>query len=134
MRWGMSHWYSTARVCIVAIRAAMALRSWPFINNMKKYAVIVAGGAGVRMGGALPKQFLLVHGRPVIWYTLNTFLSAYADLSVILVVPGDYRLAGLEVAASTRGPDRIRMADGGVSRFHSVRNGLELIGEASIVF
>ena len=101
---------------------------------MKKYAVIVAGGAGVRMGGALPKQFLLVNGRPVLWYTLNTFLSAYVDLSVILVVPGDYRLAGLDVAASTGAPERVRMVDGGVTRFHSVRNGLELIGEESIVF
>jgi 2-C-methyl-D-erythritol 4-phosphate cytidylyltransferase len=112
----------------------MALRSWPSINNMKKYAVIVAGGAGVRMGGALPKQFLLLRGKPVLWYTLNTFLSAYADLSVILVVSGDYRPAGLDVAASTGAPGRIRMADGGVTRFHSVRNGLELIGEESIVF
>jgi 2-C-methyl-D-erythritol 4-phosphate cytidylyltransferase len=101
---------------------------------MKKYVVIVAGGSGARMGGALPKQFLLVHGRPVLWYTLNTFLSAYADLSVILVVPGDYRPAGLDVVASTGAPERIRMADGGVTRFHSVRNGLELIGEESIVF
>ncbi len=101
---------------------------------MKKYAVVVAGGAGVRMGSAVPKQFLLVHGRPVLWYTLGTFLSAYADLSVILVIPGDHRQAAKEVATSTGAPERIRMVDGGVTRFHSVRNGLELIGEESIVF
>jgi 2-C-methyl-D-erythritol 4-phosphate cytidylyltransferase len=101
---------------------------------MKKYAVIVAGGAGVRMGASLPKQFLLVNDRPVLWYTLNTFLSAYADLSVILVVPGDFREAGGAVAVSCSDPDRIRLTDGGVTRFHSVRNGLELVDGASIVF
>ncbi len=43
---------------------------------MKKYAVIVAGGSGSRMGSLLPKQFLLIHNKPVLWYTLNAFLES----------------------------------------------------------
>ena len=39
---------------------------------MKKYAVIVAGGAGMRMGGSLPKQFLLLKDKPVLYYTIKT--------------------------------------------------------------
>jgi 2-C-methyl-D-erythritol 4-phosphate cytidylyltransferase len=44
---------------------------------MNKYAVIVAAGSGTRMGGAMPKQFLLVNNKPVLYYTLLTFLNAF---------------------------------------------------------
>ena len=53
---------------------------------MKKYAVIVGGGTGKRMGNIIPKQFLLLKGKAVVWYTLDTFLRAYHDLQVILVL------------------------------------------------
>ena len=56
-----------------------------FIENMKKYAIIVAGGTGRRMGSAIPKQFLLLHDKPVLFYTLKAFLEAYDDLQIILV-------------------------------------------------
>ena len=42
---------------------------------MKKYAVIVAGGSGQRMGGATPKQFLLLKGKPLLQYTIQSFLD-----------------------------------------------------------
>ena len=54
---------------------------------MKKYAVIVAGGTGKRMGNIIPKQFLLLKGKAVLWYTLDTFLRAYNDVKIILVLP-----------------------------------------------
>jgi 2-C-methyl-D-erythritol 4-phosphate cytidylyltransferase len=101
---------------------------------MKKYAVIVAGGIGVRMGATVPKQFLPVHGKPVLWYTLNTFLKAYDDMQIILVVPGDHREAGRQAAADCCAPDRIRITDGGITRFHSVREGLGLIEGESVIF
>ena len=57
---------------------------------MKKYAIIVAGGSGLRMGTATPKQFLLIHEKPILWYTLHTFLKSYKDIHIILVLPADY--------------------------------------------
>ena len=57
---------------------------------MKKYAVIVAGGSGSRMGSVLPKQFLLIHNKPILWYTLHTFLKSYKDIQIILVLPAEY--------------------------------------------
>jgi 2-C-methyl-D-erythritol 4-phosphate cytidylyltransferase len=95
--------------------------------EMKKYAIIVAGGAGVRMGTTVPKQFLEVHGRPVLWYTLRTFLSAYADLEIVLVVPEEHLETAGELIKGLAGVERIRLASGGDTRFHSVRNGLEKI-------
>ena len=102
---------------------------------MKKYAIIVAGGAGVRMGTTVPKQFLLLHGRAVLWYTLRTFLSADSDMQVVLVVPEAHLETAVELIKGLAGVERIRLACGGDSRFHSVRNGLEKIkGEESVIF
>src|SRR5882757_6996932 len=96
--------------------------------SMKKYAVIVAGGSGSRMGTPVPKQFLLLQGKPVLWYTLNTFLSAYEDLVVVLVVPGVHREGAQAVVDEMGAPEqgRIHLVEGGVTRFDSVRNGLAL--------
>lgn len=94
---------------------------------MKKYAVIVAGGAGLRMGTQVPKQFLLLKGKPVLWYTLNVFLDAYADLEIILVLPEEHMETGKAIIYSTHAPHRIRMVAGGATRFHSVKNGLRAV-------
>lgn len=101
---------------------------------MKKYAVIVAGGSGLRMGTSLPKQFLPLLGKPVLWYSLNTFLNAFNDLEIILVLPQNHVAAGEAIVSTTSDPARIRITVGGETRFHSVKNGLALIDEQSIVF
>ncbi len=101
---------------------------------MKKIAVIVAGGSGTRMNTQLPKQFLLLNGKPVLYYTIHTFLKAYADLQVILVLPDEYIAAGQEIIDAYFDYDRIRITAGGRTRFHSVQNGLELVEDESIVF
>jgi 2-C-methyl-D-erythritol 4-phosphate cytidylyltransferase len=101
---------------------------------MKMYAVIVAGGSGSRMGGNLPKQFMLLKDRPVLYYTLKTFLEAYTDLQIILVLPVDYADLGQEIIDAYFDKDRIRIIEGGETRFQSVKNGLSLIEEESIIF
>lgn len=101
---------------------------------MKKFAVIVAGGAGTRMGGQLPKQFMLLHDKPVLYYTLQTFLSAYTDMEVILVLPAEYTDMGQEIIDAWFDKSRIRITIGGNTRFQSVKNGLSLVTEESIVF
>lgn len=101
---------------------------------MEKYAVIVAGGSGLRMGTAIPKQFLLLRDKPVLWYTLTAFLDSFPDLQVILVLPEQHLDTGKQILRSTSDPDRIWMTTGGDTRFHSVRNGLQHIQRHSIVF
>ena len=101
---------------------------------MNKYAVIVAGGNGSRMNSTVPKQFLLLNNKPVLYYTLDTFLKAYQDLKVILVLPEEYVATGQEIIDAWFDYKRIRITVGGRTRFHSVQNGLQLIEEESIVF
>lgn len=101
--------------------------------GMKKYAVIVAGGSGSRMGAPVPKQFLLLQGRPVLWYSLNTFLAAYDDLTVILVVPAGHWELGKTLVTGVSEPGRVRMVEGGETRFLSVQNGLRLVERESVV-
>jgi 2-C-methyl-D-erythritol 4-phosphate cytidylyltransferase len=101
---------------------------------MKKYAVIVAAGSGTRMGSVLPKQFLLIHNKPILWYTLHTFLKSFKDLHIILVLPAEYYDTGLAVCDEMNAANPIRAIVGGDTRFHSVQKGLSLIDEESIVF
>lgn len=101
---------------------------------MKKFAVIVAGGSGLRMGTSTPKQFLPLHGKPVLWYSLNTFLQAWPDLHIILVLPQNHLHTGKEIIQTTSDPARITITVGGETRFHSVKNGLDLIHEQAVVF
>ncbi|HEY8893663.1 MAG TPA: 2-C-methyl-D-erythritol 4-phosphate cytidylyltransferase [Niastella sp.] len=101
---------------------------------LKKYAVIVAGGSGLRMGAALPKQFLPLCGKPVLWYSLETFLKAWPDMQIILVLPKDHQEAGLAIVNTTSDPARIRITHGGETRFHSVKNGLAAIDNPGVVF
>ncbi|MCX6317755.1 MAG: 2-C-methyl-D-erythritol 4-phosphate cytidylyltransferase [Bacteroidetes bacterium] len=101
---------------------------------MRKYAIIVAGGTGTRMGSQLPKQFMLLKGRPVLYYTLKTFLETWPDLQVILVLPVEYTDMGQEIIDAFFDKNRIRITAGGDSRFQSVKNGLALVDEEGIIF
>src|SRR5436190_4788545 len=101
---------------------------------MKKFAVIVAGGSGSRMNNVTPKQFLLLNGKPVLYYTIRTFLEAYDELQIILVLPEEYIASGQEIIDAFFDHKRIQITIGGRTRFHSVQNGLQLVNEESIVF
>jgi 2-C-methyl-D-erythritol 4-phosphate cytidylyltransferase len=101
---------------------------------MKKYAVIVAGGSGLRMGTALPKQFLLIHDKPVLWHTLQVFLKSYKDLHIIVVLPAEYYDAGRAICDEIISQNPIQTITGGDSRFHSVQKGLSLVEEQSVIF
>ncbi len=101
---------------------------------MKKTAIIVAGGSGTRMNSSVPKQFMLLKGKPVLYYTLQAFLSAYDDLQVILVLPEEHIETGKEIIDAYFDYRRIQITMGGRTRFHSVQNGLRLIQDESILF
>ena len=100
---------------------------------MKRYALIVAGGSGKRMGPGIPKQFLEISGKPVLMRTIERFRSFDQSIIIILVIPVDQYGYWEELCRkySFRIPHTI--VTGGPTRFDSVRNGLEKIGEKCLV-
>lgn len=101
---------------------------------MKKYAIIVAGGFGTRMGSDIPKQFMLIKDKPILYYAIKSFLDSYSDLQIILVLPVDYTDMGQEIIDAYFDKEKIRITAGGDTRFQSVKNGLALVEEESIIF
>ena len=91
------------------------------------YIIIVAGGKGLRMGSDIPKQFLPIGGRPVLMRTIERFREYSADLSIILVLPQSQQDYWRELCRRYDFSADYVLADGGETRFHSVRNGLAKI-------
>ncbi len=104
------------------------------MGDIKKYAVLVAGGKGMRMGNAMPKQFLPLAGLPVLAHSVKTFLKAIPDVHIILVLPPDQFSYAQIVLQSLDNAVDIEIVGGGETRFHSVQNGLNAIQEPGIVF
>lgn len=100
---------------------------------MKKYAIIVAGGEGKRMNHPVPKQFHLLAGKPVLYYSVDAFLRSYPDMQVILVLPESKISAGQEIIDAYFDYERVRITVGGRTRFHSVQNGLKLVEGDAVV-
>ena len=101
---------------------------------MDKYAIIVAGGSGQRMGSETPKQFLLLKGKPIIHYALKAFIDAFDDIRIILVLPKDHLPLGEQIINAFQTTNKIKLTSGGKTRFHSVKNGLQFVTHPSIVF
>ena len=90
---------------------------------MVQYALIVAGGKGLRMGTELPKQFLPIGGKPVLMRTLEAFYDYNAEIRIILVLPHSQQDYWRQLCREYRFSLPHAIADGGETRFHSVKNG-----------
>lgn len=100
---------------------------------MKKYIIVVAGGKGLRMGGDIPKQFIPVKGKPVLMRTLEAFYAYDKCINIILVLPVDQQDYWKRLCAEYGFTLPHRIANGGETRFHSVKNGLALVDDRNSV-
>lgn len=100
---------------------------------MKQSVIIVAGGKGLRMGGDLPKQFLPIGGKPVLMHTLEVFRRYNAMLQIVLVLPQVQQEYWMQLCEEHRFDVKHLLADGGTTRFHSVKNGLALVEAPGLV-
>ncbi len=91
------------------------------------YAIIVAGGKGLRMGTDIPKQFLPINGLPVLMHTIKRFREYDNSLNIILVLPKEQHEYWHELCKNYHFTAAYAVADGGETRFHSVKNGLAVI-------
>jgi len=100
---------------------------------MKRSVVIVAGGSGTRMQSEIPKQFLEINGKPVIIWTIEKFLSFDPHIQVIVVLPGSHMLYWQDQIQRFPFLSQAISTAGGISRFHSVRNGLAHVNPGNLV-
>lgn len=94
----------------------------------KRAVIIVAGGSGKRMQSALPKQFMMLGGLPVVAHTINTFSEALPGAEIVVVLPEEHIPLWRNLAARFDIAVH-RCIAGGKERFHSVKNGLEALSE-----
>ena len=100
---------------------------------MKKHIIIVAGGKGLRMGGDIPKQFLPVCGKPVLMRTLEVFHAYDSSIHIILVLPVSQQAYWQDLCQEYQFTLAHDIANGGDTRFHSVKNGLALVEGEGLV-
>jgi 2-C-methyl-D-erythritol 4-phosphate cytidylyltransferase len=94
---------------------------------MNRYALIVAGGSGSRMGTVIPKQFLELAGKPVLMHTIEKFRKFESSIRIIVVLPEDHIGLWHELTDKYSFPVSHNIVSGGATRFESVKNGLQLI-------
>ena len=94
-------------------------------------AVLPAGGLGKRMGGNIPKQLMVLGGKPVYRYSLETFLSMDEIAEVVMAVPADWKdhfekeIFGDNASELIRA--KMKIVVGGAERWQSVENGVKAL-------
>ncbi|MFM9056508.1 MAG: 2-C-methyl-D-erythritol 4-phosphate cytidylyltransferase [Bacteroidota bacterium] len=96
---------------------------------MNRYALIVAGGTGTRMGADLPKQFLPLAGQPVLAHTLRRFTGLVERM--VLVLHPDWISYWENQRLTLKGIPQHEVVAGGESRTASVRNGLHVLSDTA---
>lgn len=94
---------------------------------MERFAILVAGGQGLRMGGDVPKQFLPLGGRPVLMHAIDRFREVFPDMHIIVVLPQGQHDYWYDLCRRHHLEGGFLTAPGGDTRFHSVLNGLNAI-------
>jgi len=92
-----------------------------------KYALIVAGGTGSRMGMDIPKQYQLLAGKPVLMHTLAQFAKSESQVKLVLVLHKDMRAYWQSLCVKYAFEIEHEIIEGGSTRFQSVKNGIQFI-------
>lgn len=100
---------------------------------MQRSTIIVAGGSGKRMGAAVPKQFLLLKGRPLLMWTIEAFHRFDAAMQLIVVLPQDHHATWNELCTEHQFSIPHTLVRGGAERFHSTLEGLKALAHEGLV-
>lgn len=97
--------------------------------EMKTTAIILAAGQGKRMGSDVAKQFLLLSGRPVLYYTLKNFEDSIVDEMILVTGEGQEEYCQREIVDAYGFSKVKKIVTGGKERYHSVAKGLDAMDE-----
>ena len=99
---------------------------------MKKVVIIVAGGVGKRMGGEIPKQFLLIHNKTILHHTIDSFYNFDSDIEIIVSINPEWEEYWTQLSQKENVPNHT-IVKGGKERFHSVKNAIDIAPNNSII-
>lgn len=103
------------------------------MKEKKIYGVFVAGGSGTRMGTEIPKQFLEISGRTILEHSIRRLLEACPALVPVVVLPSEHIPTWKRICAGSHFDLPQILVEGGMTRFHSVRNALEKVPDGVMV-
>ena len=99
------------------------------MTDTDTYVIIVAAGTGSRFGGEIPKQFVELCGMPVLGHTIGAFRRAVPEAEIILVL-AEGMIPLWEELCRHHGIDSPRVVAGGATRWESVKNAVDALGDA----
>jgi len=103
------------------------------MKNHHHWAIIVAAGSGLRMQTGVLKQFLELCGKPILMHSIEAFMNACKDISVVLVLPTMHINFWQDLCHRHKFAHPHQIAEGGNTRFQSVKNGLSLVSGDGLV-
>ncbi len=102
-------------------------------DERKKYVIIPAGGVGSRMGAEIPKQMLPLAGIPILHRTVELFLNLPFKVEVIISINPTLKEAWKQYCRQAHLVFRHTLVNGGMTRFHSIKNALKHVPDGAIV-
>ena len=103
------------------------------MEKMKTVAIVLAAGQGRRMQTDIPKQYLLLQGKPVLYYTLKSFEQSPVDEIMITAGKTDLKYVQHEIVDKYNFQKVSKIVEGGKERYHSVHLALQEIVAADYV-
>ena len=97
------------------------------MNNIKATAIVLAAGQGKRMQSKVQKQYMLLEGKPILYYSLKAFEESFVDNIVIVVGKGEEEYVKKEIIDKYGLKKITAITNGGKERYHSVAAGIEAI-------
>jgi len=100
---------------------------------MDKYVLIIAGGVGKRMNMDIPKQFIPIAGKPVLMHTISKFRAFDSKINIIVIIPKEHIALWKDLCTEFNFKVEHQIVRGGKERFYSVKNGLKIVPDNSLV-
>lgn len=101
---------------------------------MKTTAIVLAGGRGKRMNSSVPKQFLIIKDKPVLYYSLKVFEDSFIDSVILVAAEDDMEYCRQEIVDKYGLKKVVKIVAGGKERYHSVLNGIKEADECDFIF
>lgn len=94
----------------------------------------MAAGRGKRMNSKVPKQYMMLLGKPVLYYALYTLQNSFIDEIILVTAPGEEKYCAKEIKDKYNFDKISKIVAGGQERYHSVYNGLCALQDVDYVF